>query len=64
MDKDAIRVKIDNLTHPDTENFRTRLMDIHQNKMDEYLRTGDGPILFDLEELKDISEFMSMFLYD
>jgi len=46
------------------EDLRTRLMRLHQEKLEVFVEHKDTQCSLDLQEIEDICEFMNTFLYD
>jgi len=46
------------------EELRTRLMELHQEKLEVALENKDAPLSLDLQEIGDLCEFLNVFLYE
>jgi hypothetical protein len=46
------------------EKFKMRLMKLHQEKLEVVLMKKESQVTFTQQELKDLCEFLNMFLYD
>jgi hypothetical protein len=46
------------------EEFKMRLMKLHQEKLEVILSKKEGQVTFTQQELEDLCEFLNTFLYD